>query len=188
MHHQYQAPNSHAHPLFSWAEDFRRAQSEGAGHRLGANDAQDQSGKRPERSLCAHLATIADGVEALSKSIRDELGMQSAAAKVLHTWNQRLEHHPHIHALVPGIGPSIDSKSWVPCRMTKGTIHEPPKSFLVDNKCCHVKNPSHVATAAPGSTLSVGLARLLNHHRNAHQLANLGSRQATNNSFVTFHL
>lgn len=65
MHHQYQAPNSHAHPLFSWAEDFRRAQSEGAGHRLGAYDSQDQSGQGPERSLCAHLTTIADGVEAL---------------------------------------------------------------------------------------------------------------------------
>ena len=72
--------------------------------------------------------------KALSKSIRDELGMQPAAAKVLHTWNQRLEHHPHIHALVPGSGPSIDGKSWIPCRMTKGTIHEPPKPFLVDNK------------------------------------------------------
>ena len=72
--------------------------------------------------------------KALSKSIRDELGMRPAAAKVLHTWNQRLEHHPHIHALVPGSGPSIDGKSWIPCRMTKGTIHEPPKPFLVDNK------------------------------------------------------
>lgn len=71
---------------------------------------------------------------ALSKAIRNELGMQPAAAKVLHTWNQRLEHHPHIHALVPGSGPSIDGKTWVPCRMTKGTIHEPPKPFLVDNK------------------------------------------------------
>ncbi len=72
--------------------------------------------------------------KALSKSIRDELGMRPAAAKVLHTWNQRLEHHPHIHALVPGCGPSLDCKSWIPCRMTKGTIHEPPKPFLVDNK------------------------------------------------------
>lgn len=72
--------------------------------------------------------------KALSKAIRDELGMQPAAAKVLHTWNQRLEHHPHVHALVPGSGPSIDGKTWVPCRMTKGTIHEPPKPFLVDNK------------------------------------------------------
>jgi Putative transposase/Transposase zinc-binding domain len=72
--------------------------------------------------------------KALSRSIRDELGMQPAAAKVLHTWNQRLEHHPHVHALVPGSGPSMDGKSWIPCRMTKGTLHEPPKPFLVDNK------------------------------------------------------
>jgi hypothetical protein len=72
--------------------------------------------------------------KALSHSMREELGMKPAAATVLHTWNQRLEHHPHIHALVPGSGPSIDGKRWIPCRMTKGTRDEPPKPFLVDNK------------------------------------------------------
>lgn len=47
--------------------------------------------------------------------------------------NQRLDHHAHIHALVPGSGPSLDGRRWVPCRMTKGSISEPPKPFLVDN-------------------------------------------------------
>lgn len=48
--------------------------------------------------------------------------------------NQRLDNHAHIHAFVPGSGPSLDGKRWVPCRMTKGSISEPPKPFLVDNK------------------------------------------------------
>jgi len=72
--------------------------------------------------------------KALSKSIRDELGMRPAAAKVLHTWNQRLEHHPHIHALVPSCGPSLDGKSWIPCRMTKGTIHSGVERLLKAGK------------------------------------------------------
>jgi len=35
---------------------------------------------------------------------------------VLHTWGQNLQHHPHIHCVVPGGGLSIDSRRWVPCR------------------------------------------------------------------------
>lgn len=72
--------------------------------------------------------------KSLSDLMKKELGMQPAAAMVLHTWNQRLDHHAHIHALVPGSGPSLDGKRWVQCRMTKGSISEPPKPFLVDNK------------------------------------------------------
>jgi hypothetical protein len=72
--------------------------------------------------------------KSLSDSMNHELGMQPAAAMVLHTWNQRLDHHAHIHALVSGSGPSLDGKNWVPCRMTKGSMSEPPKPFLVDNK------------------------------------------------------
>jgi Putative transposase/Transposase zinc-binding domain len=70
----------------------------------------------------------------LNQSIRKENGQQASAAMVLHTWNQKLEHHPHVHALVPGAAPSLDGTAWVPHRMTKGTIHEKPVPFLVDNK------------------------------------------------------
>ncbi len=72
--------------------------------------------------------------QALQQSIRDECGMEPAMAMVLHTWNQRLGHHPHVHALVPGSGPSLDGNRWVPCRYTKGTRTKPSKPFLVDNK------------------------------------------------------
>ena len=71
---------------------------------------------------------------ALRRSIRDECGMQAASTMVLHTWNQRLGHHPHIHALVPGSGPSLDGTRWVPCRYTNATRKKPARPFLVDNQ------------------------------------------------------
>ncbi len=71
---------------------------------------------------------------ALQRSIGKECGMQAAATMVLHTWNQRLGHHPHIHALVPGSGPSLDGSQWVPCRYTQATRKKPAQPFLVDNK------------------------------------------------------
>jgi hypothetical protein len=71
---------------------------------------------------------------ALQRSIGEECGMQAASSMVLHTWNQRLGHHPHVHALVPGSGPSLDGTQWVPCRMTQATRTKPATPFLVDNK------------------------------------------------------
>ena len=55
---------------------------------------------------------------ALQQSLREECGRPAASTMVLHTWNQRLGHHPHLHALVPGSGPSLD-----------GTLHILPKGF-----------------------------------------------------------
>jgi hypothetical protein len=72
--------------------------------------------------------------ESLRESIEAELGMQASALLVLHTWNQRLEHHSHVHALVPGSGPSLDGQRWIDGKMTKGTRSQPAKPFLVDNK------------------------------------------------------
>jgi putative transposase/transposase-like zinc-binding protein len=44
------------------------------------------------------------------------LGAQFGATMVLHTWGQTLQHHPHIHCVIPGGGPSLDGTSWVACR------------------------------------------------------------------------
>ena len=41
----------------------------------------------------------------LDRSIRSEQGYQAAAISVLHTWNQQLRSHWHVHLLVPGGGP-----------------------------------------------------------------------------------
>ena len=66
---------------------------------------------------------------ALGTRIEAERGMQSASLLVLHTWNQRLEHHPHVHALVPGEGPSLDGSRWIASKRTQSGT-----PFLVDNK------------------------------------------------------
>jgi Putative transposase/Transposase zinc-binding domain len=44
------------------------------------------------------------------------LGAQLGVTMVLHTWGQTLQHHPHVHCLVPGGGPSLDGTRWVACR------------------------------------------------------------------------
>lgn len=44
------------------------------------------------------------------------LGARLGALLVLHTWGQQLEHHPHIHAVVPGGGLSPDGTKWVASR------------------------------------------------------------------------
>lgn len=44
------------------------------------------------------------------------LGAKIGVLMVLHTWGQQLEHHPHVHCVVPGGGLSADGSSWVSCR------------------------------------------------------------------------
>jgi hypothetical protein len=67
---------------------------------------------------------------ALRDQLREEQGVEPAALMVLHTWNQQLEHHPHIHALVPGGGPSLDGRKWI---RTRHAMKRRRKSHLVDN-------------------------------------------------------
>ena len=40
------------------------------------------------------------------------LGAEIGFFSVLHTWNQKLEHHPHIHCVVPAGGLSLDHTRW----------------------------------------------------------------------------
>lgn len=49
---------------------------------------------------------------ALQETIRSEQGYDPAALLVLHTWNQKLDAHAHVHAVVPGGGPGPDGSSW----------------------------------------------------------------------------
>jgi Putative transposase/Transposase zinc-binding domain len=44
------------------------------------------------------------------------LGAEIGFVAVLHTWGQNLQHHPHVHCLVPGGGLSLDGNRWVRCR------------------------------------------------------------------------
>jgi hypothetical protein len=44
------------------------------------------------------------------------LGAEIGLVAVLHTWGQTLQHHPHVHCVVPGGGPSPDGTRWIACR------------------------------------------------------------------------
>jgi hypothetical protein len=46
----------------------------------------------------------------------DHLGASIGFLSVLHTWGQTLEHHPHVHCLVPAGGPASDGSRWIACR------------------------------------------------------------------------
>jgi hypothetical protein len=45
----------------------------------------------------------------------DHLGAEIGFLAVLHTWGQSLQHHPHLHCVVPGGGLARDGPRWVPC-------------------------------------------------------------------------
>ena len=53
--------------------------------------------------------------ETLLEIARDSkhLGAEIGFFSVLHTWNQKLEHHPHVHCVVPAGGLSPDHDRWI---------------------------------------------------------------------------
>lgn len=60
--------------------------------------------------------------------------LEPAALMVLHTWNQELGHHPHVHAIVPGAGPSANRDSepaWVQAKNANNPKRKKP--FLTNH-------------------------------------------------------
>ncbi len=55
---------------------------------------------------------FASAWSALKKTIQAEQGYDAAALMVLHTWNQKLDAHAHVHAVVPGGGPALHGSGW----------------------------------------------------------------------------
>ena len=51
---------------------------------------------------------FASAWSALKQTIESEHGFDPAGLMVLHTWNQKLEAHAHVHVVVPGCGPALD--------------------------------------------------------------------------------
>ena len=51
-------------------------------------------------------------------SDREHLGARVGAVMVLHTWGQNLEHHPHLHCVVPGGGLSPGGQQWISSHAT----------------------------------------------------------------------
>lgn len=50
--------------------------------------------------------------QSLSTNIKSEQAYQPAGISMLHTWNQRMDPHWHVHLLVPGEGPALKSGDW----------------------------------------------------------------------------
>jgi len=57
------------------------------------------------RSAAAALRTLAADPK--------YLGADIGVIAVLHTWGQNLQHHPHVHTIVPGGGVSADGARWI---------------------------------------------------------------------------
>jgi Putative transposase/Transposase zinc-binding domain len=61
---------------------------------------------------------FAAAAEALTTIAADprHLGAEIGLTAVLHSWGQAMDHHPHIHCIVPGGGLAAGDKCWVNCR------------------------------------------------------------------------
>ena len=68
---------------------------------------------------------------AFCELLAEERGIEAAPQLVLHTWDQRLEPHAHVHLLHPAGGPSLCGTRWISCRrIQNGKCRG--KLFLVD--------------------------------------------------------
>src|ERR1700736_4801407 len=86
--------------------------------------------------------------ETLVEIARDpqHLGAEIGFFSVLHTWTQKLEHHPHVHCVVPAGGLSADHTHWIKPRydfflpvevlgaVFRGKFHEALKRAFHDGK------------------------------------------------------
>lgn len=70
--------------------------------------------------------------KALKKSVEIEQGYEPAAMMVLHTWNQKLDSHWHVHALVPGGGPDLLDGSWNKATAPVVQGYADDRAYLVD--------------------------------------------------------
>ena len=78
----------------------------------------------PIASLALHNKSVLYGIlfhaaaQALRRIAGDpkHLGAKIGFLAVLHSWGQNLQHHPHVHYVVPGGGLSLDNRRWIACR------------------------------------------------------------------------
>jgi hypothetical protein len=61
------------------------------------------------------LRAAAESLRTIAADPR-HLGAEIGVVAVLHSWGQTLQHHPHVHCLVPGGGLSADGTRWIACR------------------------------------------------------------------------
>ena len=64
----------------------------------------------------AHRLLFDAATRTLIEVCRRNLGATPGIIAVLHTWNQLLEHHPHVHCIATGGGLSLDDERWISSR------------------------------------------------------------------------
>ena len=64
---------------------------------------------------CSTICSTQPSAAAMLKMARDprHLGADIGFLGVLHTWGQTIEHHPHVHYIVPAGGLSADRSRWI---------------------------------------------------------------------------
>lgn len=72
------------------------------------------------------------------------LGAEIGFFSVLHTWNQKLQHHPHVHCVVPAGGPAPNHARWIDSQqrffLPVGVLKEVFRGKFVDGlKQLHAK-------------------------------------------------
>src|SRR5215471_8161891 len=87
------------------------------------------------------------------------LGAEIGFFAVLHTWNQKLQHHPHLHCVVPAGGLSPDHTRWVHLRNTRFFLPEAVLSKVFRGKFIAALREAH----ASGQLQFHGLLRGLAH-------------------------
>jgi putative transposase len=66
----------------------------------------------------AHALLFEAAARTLIDVCRTNLGATPGLIALLHTWNQQLEHHSHIHCITTGGGLSLDRTRWISSRPT----------------------------------------------------------------------
>jgi hypothetical protein len=69
-----------------------------------------------KEAVYAILFKVAAATLSTIAADRRHLGAEIGFVAMLHTWGQNLQHHPHVHCLVPGGGLAADGTRWVSCR------------------------------------------------------------------------
>ena len=70
----------------------------------------------PCRTRKSSMVLFRSSAETLLEIAADpkHLGAEIGFFSVLHTWDQKLQHHPHVHCVVPAGGLSPDHTRWIP--------------------------------------------------------------------------
>jgi len=80
-----------------------------------------------------------------SKHLGAEIGFFS----VLHTWNQKLEHHPHVHCVVPAGGLSLDRTHWIQPRYPFFLPRQGSCAASCCTRCPKASSASAISASSP---------------------------------------